>query len=162
MEYQRLNDRLILWVRLLLGLQYVLGGLNWWYKILPFPSIGDPITAANKHAVLMAMIETGWMFQTAKIIELLTGIALLCNRYVPLMLVVSFPVALATFMLDALIWPELSGFIAGEVSFALLWSKILDLVFFGGCVMLMQGFLMFAFIDRYKPMLVAKAEPTVP
>jgi len=162
MDQQRLNQQLILWVRLLLGLQYLLGGINWWYKILPFPSITDPVASANKHAVLMAMIETGWMFQTAKLIELLTGLALLFNRFIPLMLVVSFPVALSTFILDAMIGPTLVGFLGGTTSFAVLWAKFLDLVYFGGCVLAMQGFLMIAYFDRYRPMLVARAEAKAP
>lgn len=162
MDYEKLNERLILWVRLLLGLQYLLDGLNWWYKIYPFPSMSDPSTAAGKHAVLVAMIQTGWMFQMAKAIEVLTGISLLLNRFAPLMLVVSFPVALTTFTLDAFIWPQVVGFFSGSVSFAVLWAKILDLIFFGGCVLVMQAYLMFAYLHYYKAMLVVRAEPKIP
>jgi len=161
-DQQRLNRQLITGVRLLLGLQYLLGGLNWWYKILPFPNMNDPASAASKHAVLLAMIQTGWMFQAAKLIELTTGLALLFNRFIPVMLVVSFPVALSTFILDALIWQYIVGFFAGTVSFALLWSKLLDLIFFGGCVMVMQGFLMIAYFQHYRPMLAARAEAKTP
>lgn len=162
MDYEKVNDRLILWVRLLLGVQYLLDGLNWYYKILPFPSMTDPLGAAAKHQVLVDMIASGWMFQMAKTIEVVMGISLLVNRFVPLFLVVSFPIALTTFFLDAMIGPQLVGFFAGTVSFAALWAKFLDLVFFGGCVLVMQVYLMLAYFDHYRAMLVARAEPKAP
>lgn len=162
MDYLGLNRRLIFWVRILLGVQYLLGGINWWYKILPFPSISDPSSAAAKHAVLVAMVETGWMFMAAKIVELLMGLSLLFNRFIPVMLVVAFPVALTTFILDAFIFHALIGWLAGTVSGGVLWAKVLDMIFFGGAVLAMHGYLMLAYFDLYRPMLVAKSEPHAP
>jgi hypothetical protein len=162
MGYVLWNRRMLVWTRWLLGAQYLLDGVNWWYKMFPFPNLHDPLTAAAKHMVLVEMIRTGWMFQSAKAMEVLTGIALLSNRFVPLALVVSFPVAVTTFGLDAMIWPQVTGFFAGTVGWPVLWAKILDLIFFGGCVLAMQAYLMFGHFDLYRPMLVAKAEPIVP
>lgn len=149
------DRRLIFWVGVLLGIQYCLGGINWWFKIFPFPSLSDPAEAGGKHPVLVEMIRTGWMFYAAKVIELLTGIALLTRRYVPLMLVVSFPVALSTFMLDAMILDDFTAWLAGSVSGAFMWSKLMDIIFFGGAVLAMQGYLMLAHMDSYRPMLKA-------
>jgi len=153
---------MIVAVHLLLGFQYLLGGLNWWFKIFPFPNFFDVPTGPGKHAVLDAMISTGWMFTSAKIIELLTGLALIFRRYVPLMLVVSFPVALATFLIDAMIFNDMIAWFRGEVSGAFFWSKIMDLIFFGGAVITMQVYLMIAYFHHYSPMLASKAEARVP
>ena len=74
----------VLAIRYLLGVQYLLSGLNWWIKMLPFPNIWDP-PAPMKHAVANAMIDSGWMYHLAKIIEVATGLALVTNQFVPLM-----------------------------------------------------------------------------
>lgn len=154
----RLHRWIIAAVLILLGVQYVLGGLNWWIKLFPFPNYFDVPTGPGKHAVLDAMIATGWMFTAAKIIELLTGLALLTRRYVPLMLVVSFPVAAATFVIDALIFDDVAAWLAGNVSGAFMWSRVMDLVFFGGAVLAMQGYLMLSYFAYYRPMLVHSAD----
>lgn len=145
-------------VLLLLGAQYVLGGLNWWIKLFPFPNYFDEPTGPGKHAVLDAMIATGWMFTSAKIVELLTGVALLTRRYIPLMLVVAFPVAITTFIIDALIFDDLVAWLSGEVSGSFMWSRVMDLVFFGGAVLAMHGYLMLAYLPYYRPMFVRKAD----
>ncbi len=162
MDYARFNRWMIIAVHVLLGVQYVLGGLNWWIKIFPFPNYFDVPTGPGKHAVLDAMIATGWMFTSAKIIELLTGLALIFRRYVPLMLVVSFPVALATFLIDAMIFNDVMMWWHGDVSGAYVWSKIMDLIFFGGAVLAMQVYLMIAYFQYYAPMLAPKAEVRIP
>jgi len=149
-------ERLVLVVRIMLGVQYVLSGFNWWFKIFPFPSISDGTHFPQKHAVLTAMIETGWMFGMSKAIELLTGIALLTKRFVPLMLVVSFPIALITFAIDGYIFSTIQVWVAGQVPFGNVIAAFLDLIFFGGCVLAMQAYLMFALFHYYRPMLVAR------
>ena len=154
-----MSGKLVGLVRLLLGTQYVLSGLNWWVKILPFPSVSDPPAPTYKHEIVGAMIHSGWMFGATKVVELATGIALLLNIFVPLMLVVSFPVALTTFILDALIFSTLSGWIMGQVSTAVALDKLWDAYFLGGMLIAMQAYLMFAYFDRYRPMLAFRARP---
>ena len=147
------ESRVIVAVHWLLGLQYLMSGLNWWLKILPFPNLFDPPSGPSKSAVVDAMVASGWMFTCAKSVEFLTALSLLSRRWVPLMLVVSFPVALMTFLMDARILPDLLGWLGGTVSGARLWAHILDMIFFGGCVLAMQGYLMLAYLDAYLPML---------
>ena len=157
MDQLRANRFLVTAVLLLLGLQYVLGGLNWWIKLFPFPNVFDTPTGPGKHAVLDAMIETGWMFTAAKLIELFTGVALLVRRWVPLMLLMSFPVALTTFLIDAMIADDLALWFEGKVSGAFMWSRVMDLIFFGGAVLAMQAYLMFAYFPYFRPVLEARA-----
>lgn len=157
MDHQRINRFLVIAVLVLLGVQYVLGGLNWWVKLFPFPNFFDEPAGPGKHAVLDAMIATGWMFTAAKIVELLTGLALLARRFVPLMLVMSFPVALTTFVIDALIAGDFMAWLAGEVSGAFMWSRVMDLIFFGGAVLAMQAYLMLAWFPYLRPLLEPRA-----
>jgi uncharacterized membrane protein YvlD (DUF360 family) len=117
---------------------------------------------AGKHAVLVEMINTGWMFMFAKVIEVASGVLLLTNRFVPLILVIAFPVALMTFLLDAMILGDLFGWVMGTVSGDVLRARMLDMVFFGGAVLAMHGYLMLGYLDRYLPMLALKVEPKLP
>ena len=147
-------------VRWLLGIQCLLSGLNWWFKILPFPNLFDPPGTPVKSAIVGVMIQSGWMFTAAKAVEVLLGLSLIFNRYVPLMLVVSFPVIFMTFILDALIGPTVMAWLHGAVPFQHLWAKLLDATFFGGAVIVMQGYLMLAYFDAYRPMLQARVKST--
>jgi len=149
-------------VRILTGVQYVWSGINWWIKILPFPSMYDIDTFQHKHVVALAMIKTGWMFQMSKAIELLTGLALLADVLVPFMLVVSMPVAVTTFLLDAFIFNEIYGWLMGTVPGNVAWAKFLDMMFFGGVLLISQGYLIFAYFDCYRPMLGLSPKPRWP
>lgn len=159
---QKLFPMSVTATRLLLAIQYLMNGANYWIKMLPFPNIADAHNMPQKHPVVLAMIDTGWMFQMAKLTELLTGAALLFNVFVPVMLVVSMPVAVTTFLIDAFILDSLVGWISGAVTTHVVIAKILDLIFFGGVVLAMQAYLMFAYLDCYKPMLVLRAKPQIP
>lgn len=143
-------------VRLLLAVQFLLNGLNWYYKILPFPSILDDHTGPPKDPIVGGMIASGWAFGFAKAIEILTGLSLLFNLYVPLMLAVSLPVALMTFLVDAAILDAVLGWLQGTVSFQVMFVNVLDMLFFGGVILLMQGYLMLFYLDHYRPMLVRR------
>jgi hypothetical protein len=149
-------------VRYLLGLQYVLSGMNWWFKILPFPSLHDAMTSAQKHQIGAVMISTGWMFTATKLIELTTGLSLLLNRYVPLMLVVSMTVAVTTFLLDAIFPEVISGWFAGTVPTQELVANLIDAVYWGGAVFTMQVFLMLGYLHVYRPMLAARTPARFP
>jgi hypothetical protein len=149
-------------VRYLLGAQYLVSGLGWWIKMLPFPSIYDWATFPQKHAVAAAMIETGWMYNMAKATEILTGLALLSNTFVPLMLVISMPVAVSTFLLDFWMWHSVSDWLAGRTPFSVVWAKFLDMIYFGGAVLAMQGYLMLSYLHVYRPMLGRKPNPQMP
>lgn len=150
-----LNDRsfAVVAVRWLLGIQSLASGINWWLKILPFPNIAEPITGPVKHEILRTMTESGWMFGTAKALEILLGLALIFNRHAVLMLVASFPIMLMTFLLD--LFPflgNLAPFASGQLPGAALWASFLDMLFFGAGVFVMQAYLMTEYFDHYRPM----------
>jgi hypothetical protein len=148
--------------RWLLGGFYLISGLNWFFGFLPLPSIHSPPDLRIKHQIVVEMINTGWMFQFAKITELGVGLSLLSNRWVPAMLAFSAPVAFITFMLDALILDDVAGWLTGSVTTAQLLPRIYDMVVGGLCVLLLHVWLMLCYFDAYRPMLVWKMAPRVP
>jgi hypothetical protein len=135
-------EKLVQAVRILFGVSFLLNGINWWWKILPYPTIGDP---PGGPAFVQAMIDTGFLFDGIKAIEVVAGVALLANRFVPLALAIAFPVTVAAWAVDiGLLGHSLRAQVMG-------WA-----------VLAMNGFLMLAYLDAYRPMLLSRATPGVP
>lgn len=150
-------DRSVVLIRVLLAGQYLASGVNWFFKFLPMPAASDPVLASYKAPLMGAIIQSGWMMPMVKGLEVLTGLSLLFNLFVPLMLVVSFPVALMTFLLDAFILSYVWGWIIGTVPSGVAIPEILDMLYFGGAVLSMQAYLMFAYLPtHYRPMFALK------
>ena len=145
--------------RMLLGIFYLISGLNWFFGFMPLPSIYTPPNTPMKHAVVSEMIKTGWMFQFAKVTELCVGISLVTNRAVPALLALAAPVAFITFMLDALILDDVWRWITGVESTPAVMAAIYDMVIGGLCVFLLHIWLMLCYFDYYRPMLVWEANP---
>lgn len=144
-------------VRWLLGLQCLASGVNWWFKILPFPNMSETMDGPVKHEILRVMVESGWMFTSAKAIELLLGLALIFNRHAVLMMVVSFPIILMTFLLD--LFPfigNIAPFMSGELSGVAFWASTLDMLFFGAGVFVMQAYLMSEYFADYRSLFVTR------
>ncbi len=152
--------RMVLAARLVLGAFYLLSGLNWFFGFIPFlPHVGMPADLRIKHMLVVEMIDSGWMFQSAKVMELLFGLSLLANRAVPLMLAAALPVAFITFMLDALILDDFARWFAGGETSAALGAAIGDMVVGGLCVLLPHLWLMLCYRDYYRPTFVWRAQP---
>ena len=102
MARMALNDRefAVTAVRWLLGIQSLGSGINWWIKILPFPNMHEHIEGPVKHEILRVLIESGWMFSTAKVLEIIGGACLVFNRFVPLGLVLLMPVTVNIFLVN--------------------------------------------------------------
>lgn len=127
--------------RILLAFEYLINGLNWWWKVLPYPSVSDP-PLMRTPAFVQAMIDTGFMFDGTKAVEVVAGAMLLANLWVPLVLVILFPVTLGIWLVDFFL-------IALSVrAQALGWS-----------VLLLNTFLLFAYLRYFKPILVTRARP---
>jgi hypothetical protein len=135
----QLYKHLVTAARLLLGAEFFINGLNWWVKLItPYPSMSDG-ALLPKGDLLGAMIDTGILFHLVKAVELAAGIALLGNWFVPLALVVVFPVTVNVFIVDVFLHHRLRGFIMGAGA------------------MLINSFLMLSYLSRYRTMLVRRA-----
>ncbi|MGV3554952.1 MAG: hypothetical protein ACO1OD_06820 [Croceibacterium sp.] len=132
-------ERLVHAARVLFGVNFLLNGINWWWKILPYPSIGDP---PGGPPFVQAMIDTGFLFDGIKVVEVVTGLAILANRYVPLALAVAFPVTVAAWAVDiGLLGQSLRAQVMG-------WA-----------VLTMNAFLMLAYFSSYRSMFERRASP---
>jgi len=138
------------YLRILLGLVYLLNGTNWFFKIItPYPSMSDFIDYLPPPDIAGAMIENGMMFHLGKGIEVVTGIALLANRLVPLSLVVAMTVTVPVFLIDVFGHSfRLRAFLMGSGSMVL------------NCTLLM------AYYHHFRPMMAwktaAEADPAKP
>ncbi|PRY38812.1 DoxX family membrane protein [Umezawaea tangerina] len=76
--------------RVVLGLLFVVMGLNGFLNFLPQPE--GAAMPAEALAFSMALAQTGYMMQMTMGVQVLCGILLLANRFVPLALVLLAPV----------------------------------------------------------------------
>lgn len=119
-------------VRFFLGAVYLIFGLNGLFEFLPMPPMPH-----DAHAFMSALGATGYMIYLLKFTEIAVAIALLSNRFVPLALVVIFPVSLNVLLFGLYLSPE---------SLPL-----------GGITFLANVYLLFSYMKYYKPMLKSKA-----
>ena len=73
--------------RIFLGTAFVVFGLNFFFGFLP-----QPEHSGEAGAFLGALFVTGYMFPLIKITEIVAGVMLLTNRFVPLALLLLAPV----------------------------------------------------------------------
>ena len=79
-------------VRLLLGLMVLVFGLNKFLQFMPMPPMPE---AAGEF--MGALVKSGYLMEAMAIIEIVTGLMLLLNRFQALALVLLFPVLLNAF-----------------------------------------------------------------
>lgn len=70
-------------------------GSNYWLEFFPQPHGSSPIA----HELITALIDSG-LFAIVKCVEILTGLLLLLNIFVPLAIVLAVPVALSIAQLN--------------------------------------------------------------
>lgn len=80
-------NKLTLAARLLLGLLFLVFGLNGFLQFLPTPDVN-----AQAGAFLGALAQTGYTFPIIKGIEVVAGVALLAGFFVPLALILLAPI----------------------------------------------------------------------
>lgn len=121
--------------RVLLGLIFTVFGLNGFLQFLPMPA-----PSAEGGAYLGALAATGYMFPLIKGTEVVAGVLLLSNRFVPLALTLLAPVTVNILLYHALLSPGIG----------------LPLV-----IVATQMFLAYGYRDAFRPMLASRARPHV-
>ena len=104
--------------RLFMGFVFFIFGLNYFFHFInlhgyygpPSKALFAPM-APRVEALITALIDTGYLFQTNKIIQVVAGLLLLSNRFVPMALVVLAPITLNIFLFNTILNP--SGFAPG-------------------------------------------------
>jgi putative oxidoreductase len=126
----------VLIARVLLGLIFVVFGLNFFFHFIP---MAQPAMSKEASAFSGGLWGSGYFFQYMKVIEILSGLFLLVNRYTAFFLLVLLPISLNIFLFHAILAP------AG--------------VPVGAAVIVLNLFLCIAYIKYYKS--VFTAVPTI-
>lgn len=123
--------------RLLLGLVFVVFGLNFFLHFLPMPPIDGPAAA-----FFGGLVASGYLLPTVKVIEVVAGAALLGNRFVPLALTLLAPIIVNIVAFHTVTAPGAK-------------DAVLPLV-----ILALEGFLAWRYRAAFRPMLQATVEPT--
>jgi uncharacterized membrane protein YphA (DoxX/SURF4 family) len=122
--------------RILLGLIFVVFGLNYFLQFLPMPPIQGP--AATFFGGLVA---SGYLLQTVKVVEVIAGALLLGNRFVPLALTLLAPIIINIVAFHTVTAPGAK-------------DAVLPLV-----ILALEVVLAWRYRDAFRPMLQPNAEP---
>ncbi|WP_284337565.1 DoxX family protein [Comamonas sp. NoAH] len=134
---------IITFFRCMLGAWMIVNGVNHLLPMVGLPNIyPQPLgTLHLSNVMLVSMIETG-LFDYVKIAELLVGICLVFNRFVPLALLIALPLSLVVFYNSIVLnlrFERLFSF------YMAVWCTYMNII------------LIFAYIRYYIPMLQYKA-----
>ena len=131
------HPALVTGLRLLFGLHFLLNGLNFFLHFFEVPAPANPLATE----FMKAMVDTGVIFTAVKLVEVVSGAALLLNRFVPLALLVALPVSVNVFFVDVfLIGTWFGGYVLG------------------GGTLLLNLLLLLAYFRYYQPLFVSRAE----
>lgn len=122
--------------RSLLGLAFVVFGLNYFLGFLPAKPPEDPAAG-----VFIGALVTGKVMALAKVIEIVAGLALLTNRFVPLALALLAPILVNINLFHGVFAPAGLPLTVGLLAFEL--------------------YLAWAYRGAFLPMLQARVEPSV-
>ncbi len=122
--------------RILMGLAFVVFGLNGFLNFLPQPKTPMPEGAAGFAGALM---KTGYMFPLVAGTQLLVGVLLLLNRFVPLALALIAPIIVNIIAFHVFLAPSTIGP--------------------GILVLVLELYLAWAYRKAYRPMLAMRAKP---
>ena len=92
----------VLIARVLLGLIFIVFSLNFFFHFLPMP---QPVMSDKAKAFSGGLYGSGYFFQYMKVIEFLSGVAILVNRYTAFFLLILFPVSVNIFLFHTLLAP---------------------------------------------------------
>lgn len=121
-------------VQMFFGAWYLIHGLNYYMEFVQQP----PGSASLSRQLISALIATG-LFDLVKIAEIIFGVLLLANRFVPLSVLASLPIN------AAIIWINLV--LKGDV----------DGIFIGTVITLIHGFLVVAYFPYLKSILAYRS-----
>jgi putative oxidoreductase len=93
----------VLITRILLGIIYIVFGLNYFYPFLHMPM---PVMSAAASGFEGGLFGAGYFFPFLKTIEIITGIFLLVNRYTAFFILIIFPITLNIFLFHAVLLPS--------------------------------------------------------
>jgi len=117
-------------VQFFFGAWFLYNGLNFFVSFFPQPSGSSPLS----HELISALIDSK-LFAVVKLLEAVTGLAFLANRFVPLAAVLAFPISFCIAHLN---------FVANGDTFSVITSIV---------VIAFNGIIAIGHLDRFLPML---------
>jgi uncharacterized membrane protein YphA (DoxX/SURF4 family) len=127
----------ILWVRVAFGVHALLSGINYFYPLVPPP----PVNLSPAGPFVAEMDAVG-LYALIKVVEVLVGVLLIANVYVPLALVLEMPTTMSIFFLNTFV----------DSSPRQLYTGPKELIF--------NLLLILAYWAYFRPLLTARAEYT--
>lgn len=91
-----INEKVVLVIRILLGLGLVIFGLNKFMNFMPQPPAPE-----EGAAFLGQLFHAGYIMNIAGVVYLAAGISFLTNKFVPLLAIILFPILLNAFLYHA-------------------------------------------------------------
>ena len=95
-----MKQKIEMGARILLGLIYVVFGLNFFFQFIPMP---PPPEAMG--AFFGALMSTGYMMYVVKAIEIVCGVLLIANLFVPLSMILLAPITINIFLAHIFLAP---------------------------------------------------------
>jgi uncharacterized membrane protein YphA (DoxX/SURF4 family) len=126
-------------LRIFLGLFLLANGLNFWFHWLPI----TPPDSETATRLMDGLVFSG-LFGVVKYVEVLAGVLLLANRFVPLALMLMLPLSV----------------VIAYVDFILIGSR--EAATFAGLLLAPQAVLMLFNLRSYLPMLAMHGAPGLP
>jgi len=93
--------------RILVGLIYLIFGLDYFLHFIPY----QPEHTGAAQAFKSGLVAAGYFYPMLKSIQIIGGLSLLTNRYAPFFAVVLFPISLNVLLFHTLLAP--SGWLMG-------------------------------------------------
>lgn len=124
----------IIGVRVLLGLLFVVSGLNGFFHFMENPEMNETMTA-----FMGALSGTGYFMTVVKVVEVVSGLMILTGRFLPLGLILLAPVSVHIFLAHLFLD-------RAELPMAI-------------AIIVLQLFLAWAYRDSYSEILQANAKP---
>lgn len=121
--------------RIILGLSFVIFGLNGFFQFIPLPPPASP----EAGAFLGALFQSGYFFPLLKATEIIAGVLLLGNILVPLALILLSPIVVQIFAFHAALDPG---------------GMLLPTVF-----VVLMAFLGYVYRNSFAPLFALKIEP---
>jgi len=93
----------VLITRILLGLIYVVFGFNYFHPFLHMPM---PVMSKEASGFEGGLMGAGYFFPFLKVVEIVSGLFLIINKYTAFFVLIIFPITLNIFLFHAALLPS--------------------------------------------------------
>lgn len=100
-----MKKKTVLIIRYLLGIVFLINGVNMFAQFMPMPNSEQSDLAQR---FLNILREAGYFYPILGAVKIATAMSLFTNRYLPLMLIIMFPVTLNGILFHAAMDPAMT------------------------------------------------------